>query len=302
MISTPWINVKKYTKDIPTVLRIPVELEEIIRDRVRNGKSIREIRKELNVCRDTVIKYTRDIPKCWTKPRRPLEQIQRIRKNVKKYNSKLITSRIMGIPYSTVRDHTMDIKIHRGLSKEQIKKIREEVLNGKSKTEVAEENKISYGLVRKHTRDIPVKIFSKGNKKIVGPSLRGKNLEILIQLLIDGYYICSRGDISRYRSLRKYFPTICRVSMKSKTIIFLEDKSDIATRAYLESLNKRITNYNELKQIIKAFKTSMDSDEKKKYIYKKSKKEGFGKNFEATRLRENDDSFVKIKLFHLFTY
>ena len=79
-----------------------------------------------------------------------------------------------------------------------------------------------------------------------------------------------------------------------------EDKSDIASRAYLESLDTRITDYCRLKRVIKAFKVDIDNDEKRRYIHKKkSKKRGFGKNFEATHLRENDDSFVKIELFHL---
>ncbi len=85
--------VKKYTKDIPTILRIPVELEQQIREEVKKGKSIRQIAQELNVSRDSIIKYSRDIPKKPNiKRKRSLELIKQIRVNVRKYNSKSETS------------------------------------------------------------------------------------------------------------------------------------------------------------------------------------------------------------------
>ena len=253
--------VKKYTKDIPTVLRIPIELEQKIRDRVRNGRSIREVTKELNVCRDTVIKYSRDIPKCWKKPRRSPEEIQQIIENVRKYNSKLKTARIMGIPYSTVRHHTMDIKIKKGLLEEQIKKIRKETLTGKTKIQTAKENNISYNMVLKHTGDTPSRFHLGG-----WTGIRGKSLEILQILIIEGYYICSKGDSKNYRLLKKYFPTICKVNIYGKTIIFLEDKSNVAIRGFLESINKRKIGYWELEKISKAFKSKLSKNEKVKFV------------------------------------
>lgn len=155
-------------------------------------------------------------------------------------------------------------------------------MNGKSKYQVSKDLNISYLTVIKHTEDLT-------NHPKGRPGLRGETLEMLKKLTQDGYVICSPGYFHNYLTLRKHFPMICRVNVYGKTIIFLEDKSDIATRAYLESLNRKITNYHELKRIIDIFKTNMDSEEKKRYVHKKkSKKQSFSKNIEATPLREND--------------
>jgi len=241
--------IKKLTKDIPTVLRISDELEQKIRNRVRQGKSIREIKEELSVSRDTVIKYTRDIPKHWKKPRRTQDEIQQIRKNVRKYNSKLKTTKIMNLPYSTVRNHTTDITIKRGLTEAQIKKIREETLNCKSKIQIAQENKVSYGLVLKHTRDLPSRFQLGGYHGI-----RGKTLEILKKLLIDGYYICSAsGDTTKCRNLKKHFPMLLKAYCCGKTVIYLQDKSNEAAKGIIGLSNKKVLSYQEIKQIIKVF-------------------------------------------------
>ena len=270
--------VKKHTKDIPTILSIPKQLQQRIQEEIKKGKSIRQIAEELNVSRDTVIKYTREIPKKPNKNRkRSTGQIAQIRKYVLKYNSKSEAARKLGLSYSIIRWYTKDIKMDNKLSEEKIKKIREKVINGTPKKQVARELNVSWTAVAKYTADIPQHLYYKPHSKGGSPAIRGRTLKILKKLLIDGYYIFSRqGDIGLYHTLRKHFPTICKVRMCRKTIIFLEDKSDIAIMAYLKSLDKRITNYYELKQVIKAFKTNMTSEEKKKYIHKKkSIRQGF---------------------------
>lgn len=91
---------------------------------------------------------------------------------------------------------------------------------------------------------------------IVDSNVDFLKLKILKKLLTDGYYIFSKqGDIGLYHTLRKHFPNIHRVRACRKTIIFLEDKSDVAAKALLESTNKKIMSYQELNQIIKVFKT-----------------------------------------------
>lgn len=74
--------------------------------------------------------------------------------------------------------------------------------------------------------------------------------------------------------------------MYNGVIYYLENNSDIATRDFLGSLDKKITNYHELKQVIKAFEANIDSNEKRRYVHKKkSKGQNFGKNFENTSLQ-----------------
>jgi DNA-binding CsgD family transcriptional regulator len=256
-----YYTAKKHTQDIPTILNISKQLQQKIREEIKKGKSIRQVAKELQVSRDTVIKYTRDIPKHWKKPGRTKEEIKQIRKNVIKYNSRFKTSKIMNIPYSSVYGYTWDIKLKRGLSEEEIRKIREETLNGKTKTLIARENNVSYKMVLKHTGDIP-SCFHLGGWR----GIRGKSLEILQVLITAGYYICSKGDSEKYRLLKKYFPTICKVNIYGKNILFLEDKSNIAIRGFLESINKRKISCWELEKISKAFKSKLGKHEKLKFV------------------------------------
>ena len=286
--------VKKYTKDIPTILRISMELEQQIRNEVKKGNSIRQIAQELNVSRDSIIKYSRDIPKKLVIERkRSPELIRQIRANVRKYNNKTETARKMDLSSKTVRYYTEDIITIRGISKETKDKIQIKVKQGKTKTQVAREMNLPISIISNNTQDI-YKIPKK-------PDINYRAFLLLEELINNGYAFSSlKWGLKDYQVLKKKFPLIHRFKMYGRVIFYLEDKSDIAVRAFLESLDKRITNYYELKQVINSFKTNIDSEEKKMYIHKKkSKKGGFGKNFEATHLRENDGSFVKNKLFHL---
>jgi len=295
-LDVSYYMVKKHTKDIPTILRIPVELEQQIREEVKKGKSIRQIAKELNVSRDSIIKYTRDIPKKpIIKRKRSPELIKQIRANVRKYNSKSETARKMGLTYKTVGYYTEDIITVRRISKETRDKIRDKVKQGKTKAQVARELNLHISIISNNTQDIYM-IPKKAD-------INYKAFLLLEELINNGYaFSSSKWGLKDYQVLKKKFPSIHRVKMYGRVIFYLEDKSDIAVKAFLEVPHKKITNYYELKQVINSFKTNIDSEEKKMYIHKKkSKKGGFGKNFETTRLRENDDSFIKNELFHLLT-
>lgn len=266
-LGVSYYMVKKHTRDISTILRIPVEIEQQIREEVRKVKSVREVAKELNVSRDTVIKYTRDIPKKLNiEGKQSPELIKQIRANVMKYNSKIKTARKMGLTYGIVRWYARDIPIKRGLPKEMKEKIRIHVKNGKSKTQVARELNISLNIVSKYTRDI-YEVQKKAD-------ISYRAFLLLQELMNKGYaFPCSRYGLKEYQILKNKFPKIYRVRMYRKTIFFFEDKADVAIRAYLKSLDIKITNYQELKQVIKAFKTNISSEEKKKYIHKKKTKE-----------------------------
>jgi DNA-binding CsgD family transcriptional regulator len=281
-----YYTVKKYTQDVHTLSRISDELIQKMRSEYHKGKSKRLVADELHVSRDTVIKYTKDLTR---KPvrnkKRPKWEVGRIREYVLKYHSKSEAARRLGLSMGTVRWYTNDIPVSIGISSEKREKIRKEVMGGKSRYQVTKDLNISYLTVLRHTKDIP------NHSGLGRPGIRGKTLEMLKKLMQDGYIICSPGYFHNYKTLRKYFPMICKVNAYDKTVIFFEDKSDIATRAFLESLDRKITNYHELKRIIDIFKTKMDSVEKKRYIHKKKRKrQDFGKNFKAPSFWENDDT------------
>jgi hypothetical protein len=251
--------VKKLTAGIPTDLRITDELVKKIRQEIHKGKTKKQVVKKLSISRDKVIKYTRDIFNKSNKNRKKSEkEITRIRKCVLKYNSKSEAARQLGLSYSTISWYTKDIKLDKKFSDEKIKLIRKKVLNGTPKKQVARDLNVSWSTVAKYTIDIPRNLYYKPHSKGGGPQhLRGRTLILLKKLLINGYYIFSeQGDIDLYRTLRKHFPNIHRVRACGKTIIFLEDKSDIAAKALLEHINKKIMSYHELSQIMKVFDTN----------------------------------------------
>jgi len=171
------------------------------------------------------------------------------------------------------------------------------VRSGKLKMQVSRELNLSPKIIYHYTKDIIV-----GHQRDLG--IAGRTLDLLQEIMGNGYAKSSmKYQYKHYQKLRLKFPNIRRVKMYGRAIYYLDDKSDIAARAFLESLDKKITNYYELKEVIKAFKVNIDSEEKRRYVHKKkSKRRGFGKNFETTRLRENDGSFIKNELFHLLKF
>jgi DNA-binding NarL/FixJ family response regulator len=257
-----------------------------MRDEVNNGKSRRQVAEELHTSKDTVMKYTRDIP------RRPNihrkiseEQIAQIRQCVKKYQSKIEAAKKLDLSYWVVRWYTQDIHVNHGLSEDAKKKIRDEIKKGKTKTQVAREMNLSMDIVSKYTNDIYL------IKKKADISY---NAFLLLQEIIHkGYAFPSkRYGFKEYQNLKKKFPNLCRVKIEGRVIFFFEDKSNIAARAFLASLDERITNYFRLKRVIKAFKIKMSEDEKRGHVHKKKpKKQGLGKILKVTRLQGKDDSY-----------
>jgi len=248
-----YYQIKKYTKGFTTGKRISDSLVKRIRDEVRNGKSKRQVADELSVSRDTVINYTRDIKSNISKRKRSPEFIDQIRKNVRMYNSKSKTARLMGISYDTVKWYTQDIKIKTGLPKGLKERIRNEVLSGKSKAQVARDYSINYQTILKNTIDIQSRYMHSFGNNGGNPGIRGRTLLIVKNLLTDGYHHCKPGDTTRYRNLKKYFPSIQKGCSYGKSIIFIESSSNLAAEALIKVTNKRVMSYQELNKIIKVF-------------------------------------------------
>jgi len=146
-------------------------------------------------------------------------QIQEIRKYVKKFNSKIDTAIKFGLSYETVLFHTKDIRIDRDMLKRNV--FERTPMN------------ITYH-------------YSKG--------ISGKSLDLLKELVEKGYALSKdRYGLEEYIRLKKDFPQIRRTRMYGRVVYYLDDKSKIAEKAFLEAIDKRVLSYQELKQITKVF-------------------------------------------------
>ena len=133
------------------------------------------------------------------------------------------------------------------LSKEALEKIREGIKSRKSKYRTAAEFGLHPTVVYRRAQDLPGGQYG-------WPGIRGKTLEILQELIKHGYVLCSHFDAShKYRILRKYFPSVCKVKMYNKITLYLEDMADTATRAFMANLDKKIMSFQELKQVTSVF-------------------------------------------------
>jgi len=252
----PYHQVQQITKDIITPRSIPVEIQRKIHEEVKKGKTKIRVSKELKVSYDSVRKYTMDIPG-YIKLQDNL--ISKIRAHVRKNKSKTDAAEKFGVAWATVAKYTKDIDTRTRISNDLIKKIRKEVEGGKSVRAVAKDNNIGSRTVYSYVDDI---IHSAKNTIV----LRGKTSELFQKVMKDGYALITHNDTDRFMKLKKYFPSICRVRYEHKTIIFLEDKSNVAAKAFLESMNSGIMSYRKLSQISKLFDDTRNRHKKRPII------------------------------------
>ena len=156
----------------------------------------------------------------------------------------------------------MSTKKSRQLSPAKKAWITRKIKSGKTKYQTAKELNINRDTVYRITKHLP-------SRNCGWPGLRGKTLELLQKILIDGYAVHSDNNTTnRYMVLKKYFPTICRIKMYGKNIFFLEDRVDVAARAFIENIKRKIISYQELKQITKVFGTNLSKKEKDMFLGK----------------------------------
>ena len=145
------------------------------------------------------------------------------------------------------------------LSKETIQKIREEVLKGKSKYRVAKEFGLSEFIIYSHTADLP-------SINLREPCIKGKSLEILQQLMEEGYVHSNIDTYNTLRRLRRYLPMIQRTQVEGKAIYYLSDKNKVALQAMMKTKHSKIISYQELKSITKVFGIDLGNGEKQHYV------------------------------------
>jgi hypothetical protein len=145
--------------------------------------------------------------------------------------------------------------------KEIIQKIRREVLSGKSKYRVAVDMNLDPSVVYRHTSDIPSR--RKGE-----PCIRGKAVDLLKQLLTEGYVHSSKETGSPLRKLKRHFPMIQRTQMEGKGIYYLGDKNKKALQSVIQQKKSRIINYHDLANISKIFDVNLSMNEKNTFLGK----------------------------------
>lgn len=150
------------------------------------------------------------------------------------------------------------------LSEEMINEIRNYVTIYNSKIDAANKFGLSYYTVRFYTKDIRLKSRKKDVEYL---GIYGKKLDLLKELMLNGYVFSSKKyNTTHYIKLKKHFPQIRRTKMHGKMIYYLDDKSKIATEAFLKVSNKKVISYQELKQITKVFDTKLSKKEKTNYL------------------------------------
>lgn len=188
-----------------------------------------------------------------------------LRQQVLNGKSKSQVARDLGITFRTVWNHTKDICTQKVIPKEIKDKIRKDVIEGKSKYQAAKDYNLCRTTIYRLTEDI-------NGTSIGWAGIRGKTLGLLQEIVTKGYAYPPRGYVQqRYRILRKYFPTIRRVTIYCRTIFYLKGKEDEAVRAFLERVNKKIISYQELRQVTEVFGNDLNKSEKEAFLRKKRK-------------------------------
>ena len=189
----------------------------------------------------------------------PKEIIRKSREFVLCGRSKQCVAKELGIGLSTVYKYTKDIpsaKKKSQFSKEFIQQIREEVIQGKSKYQIAKDRGLKFGAVYYHTRDLPNQVYRE-------EGLVGKTLELLKELLKEGYVVSTGENTHRLRRLKRYLPMIQRSQVGRGAVYYLSDKNKIALQSMIQRKNSKIFSYQELSTISKVFDVKLSKKERK---------------------------------------
>lgn len=174
----------------------------------------------------------------------------------------------LGIGFSTVYKFAKGIhapKKDGQFSEELIQEIRGEVLRGKSKYQIAKERSLKFGAVYYHTRDLPNHVYRE-------EGLTGKLLDLLKELLKDGYVVSTRANTHRLRRLKRYLPMIQRSQISGEAVYYLNDKNKIALQSIIQQRKSKIFCYQELAEISNVFDVNLSKKEKNSLLGKKQSK------------------------------
>ena len=202
----------------------------------------------------------------------PKEIIQKARELVLCGNSKYSVAKQLGIGITTIYKHTSDIpgNKHNKLDKITIQKIREEVLNGKSKYQIAKDMGLRFGVVYYHTQDLPHHMYRE-------EGVQGDVLDLLKQLMKDGYVLSTSKNSVRLRRLKKSFPMVKRAEVNKRTVYYLADKNKKALQSIVDLKKSKIFSYQELSSMSRILDVKLSKKEKKSILSHKNKDKTFKK-------------------------
>lgn len=219
------------------------------------------------------------------RPPLPKKTVKKIREEVRKGRPRYKVAAEFGATPKTVYNYTDDLPRHH-LSPAKKAWIKRKAKEGKSKYQISKELDVPYSTVWRILKDFP-------GSRPGWPGIRGKPLEMLQELLEKGYVLLDGEKSQAYRVLKKNLPIIQKVRANGKPIAFLPYKKEDATRAFLQSIDKKVMSYQELKSITKLFDVELPRDEKKRFVGRsQNKRRGYDRSIESGSLLRNSDSLV----------
>jgi hypothetical protein len=201
--------------------------------------------------------------------------------------SKKLIAEELGIGYSTVYKFAKGIhapKKEGQFSEKLIQEIREEVLIGKSKYQIAKDRGLKFGAVYYHTRDLPNHVYRE-------EGLTGKLLDLLKELLKEGYIISTGENTQRLRRLQRYLPMIQRSQIGRDAVYYLDDKSKIALQSIVQQRKSKIISYQELAKISNVFDVNLSKKEKIGLLGKKQSKNTYKNHGSKSDSSSGSDDF-----------
>ena len=196
----------------------------------------------------------------------PEEIIRKARELVLCGRSKNSVAKELRISRTTVYRHMRDIPgyKHQRVSKETIQKIREEVLWGKSKYQIAKDMGLRFGVVYYHTMDLPNHVYRE-------EGIQGKVLDLLKELMKNGYIVSTEENTQRLRRLQRYIPMIKRSQVDRRAVYYLSDKNKLALQSMIQRKKSKIFSYQELSSMSKVFDVKLSKKEKKSVLSQKKR-------------------------------
>ena len=147
---------------------------------------------------------------------------------------------------------------------ETIQKIREEVLKGKSKYQIAKEMGLNFGRVYYHTLDLPNHVYRE-------EGIQGKVLDLLKELLKNGYVISTEDNTQQLRRLQKYLPMIQRSQIDRRAVYYLSDKNKVALQSMIQLKKSKVFSYQELANMSCVFDAHLSKKERQRFILRNKK-------------------------------
>ena len=124
---------------------------------------------------------------------------------------------------------------------------------------------MKFGGVYYHTQDLPNHMYRE-------EGLVSKTLDLLKELLKEGYVISTEENTSRLRRLQRYLPMIQRSQVGRLAVYYLDDKNKIALQSIVQQRKSKIISYQELAKISNVFDVNLSKKEKNGLLGKKQSK------------------------------